>query len=33
VLDAVRARAGALIEPRRGEFIRALARLCREYQA
>jgi len=32
VLDAVRGRAGALIEPERGEFVRKLARLCREYE-
>lgn len=31
VLDAVRQQAGALIEPERGEFVRKLARLCREY--
>ena len=32
VLDAVRGRVGALIEPERGEFVRKLARLCREYE-
>ncbi len=31
VLDAVRGRAGTLVEPERGEFVRKLARLCREY--
>jgi len=32
VLDAVRGRVGALIEPERGKFVRKLARLCREYE-